>query len=179
VNTTAIFTEAQGDLRAVRRTAYTAFAWVLVFLAWHVVWVATGLAVPSAAQHHGTARVLMWVSTGVVLVMVAVGTVLPLALAQAWGRRIPRPVLLSAAWTGCALLGARGLMGIGDDIVRATGILPDGLTGMTAEQVSGTAHPSAWEVFAGGSTDLLFTGGGLAFGLAAIAYQRARHRRAS
>lgn len=179
VNTTLRCSEARDDLRAVRRTAYAAFAWVMVFLAWHVVWVATGLAVPSAAQHHGRARVLMWVFTVVVLVMVAVGTVLPLALAQAWGRRIPRPVLVSAAWAGCALLGARGLTGIGDDIVRATGILPNGLTGLTTEQVSGTAHPSGWEVFAGGSTDLLFTGGGLAFGLAAIAYQRAWRRRTS
>jgi hypothetical protein len=171
--------EGHGDLRAVRRTAYAAFAWVTAFLAWHVVWAATGLAIPSTAQHHGSARVLMWVSTVVVLVMVAVGTVLPLALAQAWGRRIPRPVLVSAAWTGCVLLGARGLMGVADDVVRATGILPNGLTGLTMEQVSGTAHPSAWELFAGGFTDLLFTCGGLAFGLAAIAYQRAWHRRAS
>jgi hypothetical protein len=169
--------EGRGDLRAVRWTAYAAFAWVMVFLAWHVVWAATGLAIPSTAEHHGSARVLMWVSTVVVLVMVAVGTALPLALAQAWGRRIPRPVLVSAAWTGCALLGARGLMGIGDDIVRATGILPNGLTGLTMEQVSGTAHLSTWELFAGGCTDLLFAGGGLAFGLAAIAYQHAWHRR--
>ena len=171
--------EGHGDLRVVRRTAYAAFAWVMAFLAWHVVWAATGLAIPSTAQHHGSARVLMWVSTVVVLVMVAVGTVLPLALAQAWGGRIPRPVLVSAAWTGCVLLGARGLMGVADDVVRATGILPNGLTGLTMEQVSGTAHPSAWELFAGGITDLLFTCGGLAFGLAAIAYQRAWHRRAS
>jgi hypothetical protein len=151
----------------------------MVFLAWHVVWAATGLAFPSTAQHHGIARVLVWVSTVVVLVMVAVGTALPLALAQAWGRRIPRAVLVSLAWTGCALLGARGLMGVGDDVVRATGILPNGLTGMTMEQVSGTAHPSSWELFAGGCTDLLFTVGGLAFGLAAVAYQRAWHGRAS
>jgi hypothetical protein len=168
--------EGRHDLRAVRRTAYAAFAWVMAFLAWHVVWAVTGLAIPSTAQHHGIARVLVWVSTVVVLAMVAVGTVLPLALAQAWGRRIPRVMLVSAAWAGCALLGARGLAGIADDVVRATGVLPNGLTGMTMEQVSGTAHPSAWEVFAGGCTDLLFTVGGLAFGLAAIAYQRARRR---
>jgi hypothetical protein len=169
--------EGQDDLRAVRWTAYAAFAWVMAFLAWHVVWAVTGLAIPSTAQHHGVAGVLMWVSTVAVLVMVAVGTALPLALAQAWGRRIPRPVLLSTAWAGCVLLGARGLMGVGDDVVRATGILPNGLTGLTMEQVSGTAHPSAWELFAGGFTDLLFTGGGLAFGLAALAYQHAWHRR--
>jgi hypothetical protein len=185
VNTTlrsavpAPYLQGQGDLRAVRWTAYAAFAWVMVFLAWHVVWAATGLAIPSTAQHHGSARVLMWVSTVVVLAMVAVGTALPLALAQAWGRRIPRPVLLSAAWMGCVLLGARGLMGVGDDVVRATGILPNGLTGLTMEQVSGTAHPSAWELFAGGFTDLLFAGGGLAFGLAALAYQRARRPHAA
>ena len=163
-------------MREVRRTAYTAFAWVMAFLAWHVVWSATGQPVPSTGRHHGTARVLMWMSTVVVLAMVAAGTALPLALARPWGRRIPRTVLLGAAWTGCALLGARGLAGVADDVVRATGVLPNGLTGLTMEQVSGTAHPSAWTVFAGGCTDLLFTLGGLAFGLAAIAYRRAWRR---
>jgi hypothetical protein len=41
------------------------------------------------------------------------------------------------------------------------------------------AHPSAWELSAGDCTDLLFTAGGLACGLAAIAYRRAWRPRAA
>ncbi|MDN3354094.1 hypothetical protein [Actinomadura sp. DC4] len=163
-----------------RTTAYAAFAWVLTFLAWHVVWVATGLRTPSDVHHSGTARVLADLFTVALFVMTVVGTVLPLALAQEWGRRIPRPLLLFAAWTGCVLLGARGLAGVLDDIVRVTGLLPDGLTGLTTEELVGTAHPSAWAVFASGWTDALFVAGGLAFGLAAVTYRprsRDSHRR--
>ena len=160
-----------------RTTAYAAFAWVVAFLAWHVVWVATGLSIPSNVHHSGTARVLVDLFSAALLAMTVAGTVLPLALAQEWGRRIPRPLLLFAAWTGCVLLGARGLAGVCDDVVRATGLLPDGLTGMTMEQVTGSAHPSAWETFAGASTDVLFLTGGVAFGLAAVAYRPRLARR--
>jgi hypothetical protein len=156
-----------------RRTAYLAFAWVLAFLAWHVVWALTGLEIPSASRHGGSTRVLMEVSAVAVDLLAAAGAVLPLALAQAWGRRVPRWMLLVATWTGCALLSVRGLAGIGDDLARLTGVLPRGLTGLTTAQAMGTAHPSTWAVVAGGATDLLFTAGGLVFGMAAVAYRRA------
>ncbi len=159
-----------------RRAAYTAFAWVLAFLGWHVVWVATGLPVPSATRHTGAARVLAEASTLAVWAMTAVGVVLPLALARQWGRRIPRALLLFPAWAGCALLSARGIAGVADDIVRASGLLPDGLTGLTTEQTLGTAHPSAWETFASGWTDVLFVTGGLVFGVAAATHRRVRAR---
>jgi hypothetical protein len=108
----------------------------------------------------------------VIIVMVIVGTLLPLALAQPRGRRIPRWMLLSAAWVGCVLLSARGLAGIGDGLVRVTGLLPKGFSNLTTAQVIGTEHPSFWALFASSATDVLFATGGLAFGLAAIAYQR-------
>jgi hypothetical protein len=158
-----------------RTTAYAAFAWVLSFFAWHVIWVATDLQTPSEVRHEGTARVLVDAFTVILFVMTAVGTVLPLALAQEWGRRVPRPLLLLGAWTGCVLLGARGVTGVCDDLLRVTGLLPHGLTGLTTEQVVGTAHPSAWMLFASGWTDVLFVAGGLAFGLAAVAYRRPVH----
>jgi hypothetical protein len=82
----------------------------------------------------------------VIIVMVIVGTLLPLALAKPWGRRIPRWMLLSASWVGCVFL--------------------------TTAQVIGTEHPSFWALFASSATDVHFAIGGLAFGLAAIAYQR-------
>ena len=150
---------------------------MLAFVAWHVVWYFTGL---PFAHHHwsGAALVLFWASEAITWVIWAVGIVLPLALARPWGRRVPRWMLLWAAWTGCALLGARGIAGIADDVVRAIGF-SRGLTGMTTAQVMGTGHPSAWLSFASTATDVLFLAGGLVFGLAALTYQRAFPRRRS
>ncbi|HEY3506471.1 MAG TPA: hypothetical protein VGN37_27240 [Actinocatenispora sp.] len=159
-----------------RPAAYVAFGWVLAFLAWHVVWAVTGLGFPQPSDHHGAALILMWGFQAVVVVMVVVGTALPLALARPWGRRVPRWMLLSTAWTGCALLAVRGVAGAGDDVVRAAGYAR-GLTGMTTAQVLGTAQPSAWMSFASTATDVLFLAGGVAFGLAALTYQRAVPRR--
>jgi hypothetical protein len=160
-----------------RRAANAAFGWVLAFLAWHVVWAVTGLRFP----HHdwsGAARMLMWGFDAVIYVMVAVGIVLPLALARPWGRRVPRWMLLWAAWAGCALLGARGIAGAADGVARAIGF-SRGLTGMTTAQAMGTGHPSAWLSFASTATEVLFVAGGLMFGLAALTYQRAFPRRRS
>ncbi len=168
---------AQDHAGASRRPAYVAFGWVLVFVAWHVVWYVTGLPFP---HHHwsGSARILMWGVDAIGWVIWAVGIVLPVALARPWGRRVPRWMLLWAAWIGCGLLGARGIAGVVDDVVRAIGF-SRGLTGMTIAQVMSTAHPSAWQSFAEAATDVLFIAGGLVFGLAALTYQRAFPRRHS
>ena len=165
------------DVGVSRRAAYVAFGWVLTFVGWHVVWYVTGL---PFSHHHfsGAALVLFWASEAITDVIWAVGIVLPVALARPWGRRVPRWILLWAAWTGCALLGARGIAGVVDDVVRAIGF-SRGLTGMTIAQVMGTAHPSAWQSFAEAATDVLFVAGGLVFGLAALRYQRAFPRRRS
>jgi hypothetical protein len=162
---------AKDGVAVSRRAAYAAFGWVLAFLAWHVVWAVTGLRFP----HHdwsGAARMLMWGFDAIIYVMVAVGIALPLALARPWGRRVPGWMLLWAAWTGCALLGTRGIAGAADDVARAIGF-SRGLTGMTTAQAMGTGHPSAWLSFASTATEVLFVAGGLMFGLAALTYQRA------
>jgi hypothetical protein len=137
---------AQDDAGVSRRAAYAAFGWVLIFI------------------FRG--------ATAIMDVIWAVGIVLPLALARPWGRRVPRWMLLWAAWTGCALLGARGIAGVADDVARAIGF-SRGLTGMTMAQEMGTGHPAAWMWTAGTATDVLFVVGGLMFGLAALTYQRA------
>ena len=170
-------TQAQDDVGVSRRAAYAAFGWVLAFLAWHVVWAVTGLEFP---HHHwsGAARMLMWGFDAIIYVMVAAGIALPLALARPRGRRAPRWMLLWAAWIGCALLGARGIAGVGDDVARAIGFAR-GLSGMTTAQVMGTGHPSAWLSFVSTATDVLFAVGGLMFGLAALTHQRAFPRRRS
>ena len=169
---------APAPAQRLERAAYAAFGWVLAFLTWHVVWAVTGLGFPQPSLHHGAARMIFWAFDVIIYVMVAVGIALPLALARPWGRRVPRWMLLWAAWTGCALLGARGMAGIADDVVRAIGF-SRGLTGMTTAQAMGTGHPSAWLAFASTATDVLFAVGGLMFGLAALTYQRAFPRRRS
>ena len=168
---------AQDDAGASRRAAYAAFGWVLAFLAWHVIWAVTGLPFPHD-HWSGAARILWWGFDAIMAVIWAVGIALPPALARPWGRRVPRWMLLWAAWTGCALLGARGIAGVVDDVARAIGF-SRGLTGMTTAQVMGTGHPSAWLSFASTATDVLFVAGGLMFGLAALTYQRAYPRRRS
>ena len=169
---------AKDDAGVSRRAAYAAFGWVLTFVAWHVVWAVTGLPFLGHHHYHGAALVLFWAFDAITGVMWAVGIPLPLALARPWGRRVPRWMLLWAAWTGCALLGARGIAGVVDDVARAIGF-SRGLTGLTLAQEMSTAHLSAWMSFAGTATDVLFVAGGLMFGLAALAYQRAFPRRRS
>ncbi|MEV5568432.1 DUF3995 domain-containing protein [Spirillospora sp. NPDC052269] len=171
-----LHTESSGPtaVQVNRVTAYMAFAWVMVFIAWHVVWAFTGLPSPDPSDHHGTARIVATVFEIVVLIMTAVGVAVPLALVQEWGRRIPRWMLVTALWIGFALLIVRGVSGVADSIGRATGVLPHGLTGMTTEEVNNTAHPSLWTRIAGHVTDGLFTVGGLVFGAAVLAFRRAR-----
>jgi hypothetical protein len=156
-----------------RLAAYGALAWVMLFLGWHVLWSLTGLQTPSPADHEGTARTALQVFTIVLFLLVLIGTLLPLALAHSWG---PRHMRLTAAWTGCVLLGTRGLAGIVDGLARATGLLPNGLSNQTMEQITGSEDPSFWAVFASSATDVLFLAGSLAFGYAALTHQRQTRR---
>ncbi|MFC1415494.1 hypothetical protein [Streptacidiphilus cavernicola] len=149
---------------------------MIVFLAWHVMWALTGLEVPTAATHPGSGRVIFYVLSAALYLMVAVGVLLALALViRSWRRRVPRWLLLSATWAGAVLLVLRGASGVVDDVVRATGVLPDGLTGLSTAQTTGMAHPSTWATVAGDATDLVFVVGGIVFTLTALAFRHPRH----
>lgn len=154
-----------------RRAGYAAFGWVLVFLAWHVVWLATGLAAPTSSHFHGAALVTYRVVTSFIDVMIVLGCILPLALVQQWGRRLPRSALLTAAWIATALLTARGVSGLLDDLLRAIGF-HHGLTGLTVEQTTATARVTLWVQASGYATDVLFTAGAVVFACAAVEYAR-------
>jgi hypothetical protein len=154
-----------------RRAGYAAFAWLVVFVAWHVVWYLTGLAFPTSSHFHGSARVVYTVVNILTDLMWVIGCILPLALVQPWGRRIPRWMRLSAAWTATGVLAARGLSGIVDDLLRAFGF-PRGLTGLTTAETAGTSHVTFWVQFSGVTTDALFAAGAVAFAAAAVAHRR-------
>lgn len=161
-----------------RRAGYAALAWVVIFIAWHVVWYLTGLTFPTSSHFHGSARVVYTVASIVTDLMWVIGCILPLALVRPWGRRIPRWMLLSAAWTATAVLAARGLSGLLDDLLRAFGS-SRGLTGLTAAQTAGTTHITFWVQFSGVTTDVLFAAGAVAFGAAALAHRRTAPSRPS
>jgi hypothetical protein len=110
--------------------------------------------------------VVGWIFNLVVIAMFTAGLVVPLALVRPWGRKVPRRILLVLAWLGCAVLAARGGAGIVDSLVRVTGVLPRGLTGLSYEQTLGQAHPSSYTLWSGAAIDAYFLIGGILFGVA-------------
>ncbi|WP_433074333.1 hypothetical protein ACQP1P_27185 [Dactylosporangium sp. CA-052675] len=116
----------------------------------------------------------MWVFTVVVGAMFVLGAVVPLALHQGWGRRVPAWVLAGCCWIGGVLLVLRGASGLLDTALRTTGLVRNGLTGLTYEQELGVAHPSAYTMWSGSAIDAYFALGGGIFLMAAIAHRRAR-----
>lgn len=172
-STTSPVTIQSERLRANRRAGYTAFAWVVVFLAWHVLWYVTGLNFPTSSHFHGTALEVYWVVDGITDVMFVAGCVLPLALVQRWGNYLPRWLLLAAAWIATGVLTLRGVSGILDDLLRAAGF-SRGLTGLAMAQTADTTHVTIWVWVSGVATDVLFTAGAVVFGIAAVAYGRLR-----
>jgi hypothetical protein len=79
-------------------------------------------------------------------------------------------VLFALAWLGCGVLAVRGDAGVVDCLLRVTGVLPRGLTGLTYEQTLGRAHPSAYTLWSGAAIDAYFPIGALLFGLVARHY---------
>jgi Protein of unknown function (DUF3995) len=152
-----------------RRIGYAAWIWVVVFTAFHVYWYAGG----QIGHPQPLPEASVDVFNIVVGSMFVVGAVVPLAATYDWGRAIPRRALLAVLWAGAIVLLLRGGAGIVDETLRATGVAPNGLTGMSREQVSGSAHPSAHVLWSGRITDVYFAVGGVLFGIAARAYEGA------
>jgi hypothetical protein len=73
------------------------------------------------------------------------------------------------------LLLLRGGAGILDDLTRATGLLPNGLTGLSTKDATGAADLrwSGWAI------DAYFLAGGIIFGLLAVRYHAHSRRHMS
>jgi hypothetical protein len=165
-------TQAAGStrVRATARAANWAFYWTLAFIALHGYWYLGGRVglgdqadpLPGAPSSPGD-----WIFSVVVGGMFAAGLVVPRALARPWGRRLPRRLLVWSMWIGCAVLVARGGSGLLDDALRFTGLADGGLTGLTNEDVLGSAHPSTNTIVSTVAIDSIFLLGGLLFGHAA------------
>lgn len=156
-------------------TAYTALGWVVLFFAFHIYWYLGG-SFASPGKLPGWPHTLLgWAFEVLTAPAWPLGALVCLAIARGWARG--RLALAAAAlvWFGCALLLLRGGAGIIDDLARATGLLPNGLTGLSTKETTGAAglRWSGWAI------DAYFLAGGIIFGLLAVYYraQQAHSRR--
>jgi hypothetical protein len=118
---------------SLRKMAQSAFVWVAVFIAFHVYWAFGGkIGFGDATQTQPKAdSAAKWVFTILVGLTFLVGAIVPLAFYQDWGR------------IGAAILLLRGFSGVLDTSLRGTGLVCNGLTGLTYKEELGVAHPSA------------------------------------
>jgi len=153
------------------RPALLAFGWTAVFILWHGYW-ALGGDFGFGDEESGFPDA-GWAFTVVVAALFVAGLAVPLAVARA---AQPRRWLLVLLWAGAALLTARGASGLLDDTLRFSGLVETGLTGLSDEQVLGTADPSAYTIWSTIGIDAFFTLGGLLFGWAALRSRRRARR---
>jgi len=152
-----------------RQVAVATFGWIVVFDALHVYWELGGRfgfgdqTDPLPSAETAGQRIF----TIVVPTLFVIGTVLPLAFVQRWGRRIPRWILITMAWVAAGLLTVRAVAAFIDDAMRTVFGSPTGLTGLTYEQLVGTAAPSAYTLWSARAIDLYFLVGGVLYGATA------------
>lgn len=142
---------------------YAACAWMLVFAAMSFYWALGGTAglhtVSLGQERAGESwfTSVLWF-TGLLKV---IGGLLALALVRSWGQRVPRMLLLTAAWGVSALLLLHGVDFVIQGALTETGIISiPTLTAWTA------VH---WQTFVWGPWFVL---GGIVFCVASWNYQR-------
>jgi hypothetical protein len=144
------------------RPALLAFAWTAAFILWHGYW-ALGGDFGFGDQESGFPDA-GWAFTVAVGAMFAAGLAVPYAVARGLG---PRRLLTGLLWAGAAVLLLRGAAGLADDALRFSGASETGLTGLSDEQVLGSADPSAYTIWSTVGIDAFFALGGALFAFAA------------
>jgi hypothetical protein len=178
-------------IRARRTTcaAYTALGWVVLFFAFHVYWYLGGtLASPgqlppltpgahdaAAGSAHARVQLVAWIAEVPVDSAWPIGAWVCLAIARGRARGRLARVIKALVWVGCVVLLLRGGAGILDDATRASGLLPQGITGLSVKATTGHAH-LRW---ADWTIDAYFLAGGIIFWLLATLHgtQPSRSRR--
>jgi hypothetical protein len=163
-------------VRHLRIAAYATFAWVVVFDAFHVYWELGGRFGfgDQTDPLPGGQSPAQKIFGAVVLALFVVGTALPLALVQRWGRRFPRWPLVTMAWIAAGLLTVRAVAAFIDDAMRTWFGSATGLSGLTYEQLLGTADPSAYTLWSARAIDVYFFLGGVLYATTAWFAQRER-----
>jgi hypothetical protein len=170
---------APGGGRRTTCVAYTALGWVVLFFAFHVYWYLGGSFGSPGKLPGGPHSLVAWIVDVLVAVAFPLGAFVCLAIARGWARG--RLALAAAAlvWSGCVLLLLRGGAGVLDDLSRAAGLLPNGITGLSLTETAGAANASAYVVWSGRAIDAYFLAGGIIFWFLAVHYgaQQAHSRR--
>ncbi len=159
------------------RVAYAALAWVVVFFAFHVYWNLGGSFGVGGEGYVGGAKLKLvgWIVEVLAGAAVPLGAWVSLAIARGWPRGRVRRAATIIVWLGCTLLVVRGAAGLIDDLTRAVGLLPNGITGLSHEQTMGAAYyRSASAIWSGNVTDAYFLAGGITFGLLGWRYRPSR-----
>ncbi|MFC3499796.1 DUF3995 domain-containing protein [Micromonospora krabiensis] len=148
------------------RWAYGTFAWLVFFVVSHVVAVFFPGEDPTG---DGPWDLRAYVIFNLVLILMsAVGAAVVVATVRPWGRRVPRWVLLTPLWLGSALLVVRGVPGMVENLLMATGIRRGGFVG--AQDIS-TA-----ELWAGLGINTYFFLGAVLLAMTTVSYVRRSRR---
>lgn len=111
--------------RSGRIAAYIGVAAAIAYGTLKAIWGAGGtVGVNGTPVWHDELSSLNWILASwgtVVLAALAAGILL--ALVQEWGRALPRRALGGLAWTGCVVMTAVGLIGTGEVVAYAAGLL--------------------------------------------------------
>ncbi|WP_232828484.1 hypothetical protein [Kribbella monticola] len=97
-----------------------------------------------------------------------IGALVCLAIARGWARGRRARITKALVWVGCGVLLLRGGSGILDDVTRATGLLRNGITGLSAQATTGHDH-LRW---ADWTIDAYFLAGGIIFWLLATLHRK-------
>ncbi|MEV4658862.1 hypothetical protein [Micromonospora sp. NPDC049301] len=109
------------------RWAHGTFAWLIFFVASHVVAVFLPGDDPTGGGPWGLRAYVIF--NIALILMSAVGAVVVVATVRPWGRRAPRWILLTPLWFGSTLLVVRGVPGMVENLLMATGIRRGGFVG--------------------------------------------------
>jgi hypothetical protein len=156
------------------RAAYAALAWVVVFFAFHIYWYLGGTFASPFASDKLPGLVPDSV-TGWIFAMLEgpawpLGAWVCLAIARGWPRGKMQRAAAALVWVGCGILLLRGASGLIDDLTRATGLLPNGISGISTKSATGMTHVtvSYWAI------ETYFLAGGIIFGLLGCRYRQSR-----
>jgi hypothetical protein len=159
------------------RVAYAALAWVIVFLAFHVYWNLGGSFGVGGDGYTGGAKlkVVGWIVEVLAVAAVPLGVWASLAIARGSPRGKTRRAVVIIVWLAGTVLTVRGGAGLIDDLTRAVGLLPNGITGLSHRQTMGAAYyQSASAIWSANITDGYFLAGGIIFGLLTCRYRLSR-----
>jgi hypothetical protein len=163
---------AQDPTGARTRALTCALVWAVLFTAMHGYWFLGGRfglgsgpnPLPGLPTSLGG-----WIAAIVINAMFPIGLATPVILIKDRVRGGRRHLLVLLLWAGCVLLVLRGVSGLVDDLVRDVSLSGGGLTGLTDQDIFGTAHPSMHELLSTAALDGYFALGGVLYGWAARA----------